>query len=157
MGTPLQKGDTAPDFILYDTDKKPVTLEDVRGKKAVLAFFPGAFTNGCTREMCTFRDQLAEFNKLDSQVYGISVDGPAANKAFTEQNNLNFPILSDFSRDVSKKYGGVHEDFWGIKGYEAAKRSVFVLDENGTVVYSWITDNPGELPDFDELRGVLRT
>jgi len=153
---PLGKGDTAPDFVLYDTNKEKVTLQNVLGKKAVLAFFPGAFTGGCTSEMCMFRDQLSKLNELGAQVYGICVDGPAANKAFAEHNNLNFPILSDFSREVSKKYGGVHEDFWGIKGYDAAKRSVFVLDKDGTVIYSWITDNPGELPNYDEIREVLR-
>jgi len=151
----LKKGDAAPDFVLYDTEKKPVTLNDLHGKKAVLAFFPGAFTSGCTKEMCTFRDQLTEFNKLGGHIFGVSVDGPAAIKAFSEHYNLNFPVLSDFSREVSKKFGGVHKDFWGIKGYEAAKRSVFVLDEEGTVLYSWITENPGEQPDFSEIQNAL--
>lgn len=154
---PLQTGDSAPDFTLYDTDKKAVTLKDVLGKKAILAFFPGAFTGGCTKEMCAFRDQLSLFNQLGGQIYGICVDGPAANKAFAEHNKLNFPVLSDFSREVSRKYGGVHEDFWGIKGYEAAKRAVFVLDENGIVIYSWITDNPGNEPDYQEVRAALQT
>jgi len=153
----LQEGEKAPDFELYDTNKMKVTLKDVLGKKAVLAFFPGAFTSGCTKEMCTFRDQLSEFNRLGGQVYGISVDGPAANKAFTEQYKLNFPVLSDFSRNASRKYGGVHEDFWRVKGYAVAKRSVFVLDETGTVVYSWVTDNPGDQPNFDEIRNALHS
>lgn len=154
---PLQKGQSAPDFILYDTDKKSVTLKDILGKKAVLAFFPGAFTSGCTKEMCTFRDQLGEFNKLGGRVYGICVDGPAANKAFAEQNNLNFPVLSDFSRETSKKYGGVHEDFWGITGYDVAKRSVFMIDDKGKVIYSWVTDNPGDQPPFDEIQNAMKS
>lgn len=152
----LKKGDEAPDFTLYDTEKKAVGLKDLLGAKSVLAFFPGAFTSGCTKEMCTFRDQMSEFNRLGSRVYGICVDGPAANKAFTEQHELNFPVLSDFSRDVSRKYGGVHEDFWGIKGYETSKRSVFVLDKNGTVLYAWITDNPGDQPNLEEIRNALQ-
>lgn len=152
----LKNGDPAPDFRLYDTEKKPVTLQRLLGKKAVLAFFPGAFTSGCTKEMCTFRDQLEEFNSLGAQVFGISVDGPAANKAFAEQNGLNFPILSDFTRDVSRKYGGVHEDFWGIEGYSVSKRAVYILNEDGTVIYSWVTDNPGELPNFEEIKNALK-
>ncbi len=153
---PLDIGQNAPDFLLYDTDKNPVTLKDILGKKAVLAFFPGAFTSGCTKEMCTFRDQLDLFNKLDAQVFGICVDGPAANKAFMEHNKLNFSVLSDFTREASKKYGGVHENFWDVKGYDVAKRSVFVIDENGKIIYSWITDNPGDQPPFDEIRDVLK-
>lgn len=151
----LQKGDQAPDFLLYDTDKKAVTLQDILGKKTVLAFFPGAFTGGCTKEMCTFRDNLPHFNEFGTNVYGISVDGPAANHGFLVQNSLNFPVLSDFTREVSKKYCGLHDDFWGIKGYSVAKRSVFVVDEQGKISYAWITDNPGELPDIDLIRKAL--
>jgi glutaredoxin-dependent peroxiredoxin len=153
---PLQKGEKAPDFTVYNTDKKAVSLHDILGKKSVLVFFPGAFTGICTKEMCTFRDQLVKFNELGGQVYGISVDGPSANDGFAKHNNLNFPLLSDFTREVSRKYGGVHEDFWGIKGYAAAKRAVYVLNENGTVIYSWITDNPGMEPNYEEVQASLQ-
>jgi len=151
----LQKGDKAPEFLLYDTDKKSVTLHDILGKKTVFAFFPGAFTGVCTKEMCTFRDNLTQFNDLGGSVYGISVDGPAANHGFAFHNSLNFPILSDFTREVSKKYCGLHDDFWGVKGYSVAKRSVFVIDEKGNISYAWITDNPGELPDIDAIQKAL--
>jgi glutaredoxin-dependent peroxiredoxin len=152
---PLEVGAKAPDFELYDTEKKKVTLKEILGEKTVLAFFPGAFTSVCTTEMCGLRDHLADFNELGGRVYGISVDGPAANRAFAELNRLGYPVLSDFTRETSKKYCGLHEDFWGISGYSVAKRSIFVLDKSGTVIYRWISDNPGELPNYDDINDAL--
>src|SRR5512143_487400 len=107
----LKVGEKAPDFTLVDTEKKEHTLAEFLGKKTVLAFFPGAFTGVCTKEMCTFRDSISQFNSMDAQVVGICVDAPAANKAFATQNNLQFPILSDYRRDVVKSYGISLENF----------------------------------------------
>lgn len=151
----LKKGDRAPAFTLYDTDKKPRSLSEFLGKKIVLAFYPGAFTGVCTKEMCTFRDSLASLGSLNAQVVGISVDSPFANRAFAEQNKLTFPLLSDFSREVSKNYGGVYDDFSGLKSYTASKRSVFVLDTGGIVQYAWITDNAGVEPPYAEVEKAL--
>jgi peroxiredoxin len=148
-------GDKAPDFTLYDTEKKPRSLKEFLGKKTVLAFYPGAFTGVCTKEMCTFRDSLSRFNALNAQVVGISVDAPFANKAFATQNNLQFPLLSDFNRTALKAYGIVHEGFSGLNGYSASKRSVFVLDKDGIVRYAWISDNPGVEPNYDEVTKAL--
>ncbi len=148
-------GEKAPVFTLTDTEKKPRSLSEFTGKKIVLAFFPGAFTGVCTKEMCTFRDSMAKLNSLNAQVVGISVDSPFANKAFAAQNNIQFPILSDFDRQVVKKYGIELKDFAGLKGYTAAKRSVFVIDNAGVVRYSWITDNPGVEPNYDEVTKSL--
>jgi peroxiredoxin len=148
-------GDKAPDFTLYDTEKKPRSLKEFLGKKTVLAFYPGAFTGVCTKEMCTFRDSLSRFNALNAQVVGISVDAPFANKAFATQNNLQFPLLSDFNRTALKAYGIVHEGFSGLNGYFASKRSVFVLDKDGIVRYAWISDNPGVEPNYDEVTKAL--
>jgi peroxiredoxin len=145
----------APDFTLFDTEKKQRSLSEFRGKKTVLVFYPGAFTGVCTKEMCTFRDSLASFNALDAQVVGISVDSPFANKGFAAANNLTFPLLSDFNREVSKKYPGIHDTFSGVTGYSAAKRSVFVLDGKGVVRYQWISDNPGVEPPYDEVKKAL--
>jgi len=148
-------GDKAPDFTLYDTEKKPRSLKEFLGKKTVLAFYPGAFTGVCTKEMCTFRDSLSRFNALNAQVVGISVDAPFANKAFATQNNLQFPLLSDFNRTALKAYGIVHAGFSGLNGYSAAKRSVFVLDKDGIIRYAWISDNPGIEPNYDEVTKAL--
>jgi peroxiredoxin len=149
-------GNTAPEFTLFDADKKSRSLSEFRGKKVVLAFFPGAFTGVCTKELCTFRDAMSQFNNFQAQVIGISVDSPFANKAFATQNNLQFPLLSDTTREVCKLYGGVHEDFAGIKGYSASKRAVFIVDSNGSVVYVWVSENPGVEPDYDAVVQALK-
>jgi glutaredoxin-dependent peroxiredoxin len=148
---PLQKGEKAPDFTLYNTDKKEVNLKSLLNKKTVLVFYPGAFTGVCTKEMCAFRDILSKFNDLGVQVIGISVDAPAANKGFQTVHNLSFPLLSDFTREVAKKYGGIYENFGGVKGYTAAKRAVYVVDTDSTVLFVWITEDPVIEPDYDEV------
>jgi peroxiredoxin len=149
-------GSKAPSFTLFDADKKSRSLSEFLGKKVVLAFFPGAFTGVCTKELCTFRDAMSNFNDLHAQVVGISVDAPFANKAFAMQNNLQFPLLSDYTREVSKQYGGVHEDFAGMKGYSASKRAVFIIDANGTVKYAWVSENPGVEPDYNAVTQALK-
>jgi peroxiredoxin len=151
----LKKGDRAPAFTLYDSEKKSRSLSEFLGKKTVLVFYPGAFTGVCTKEMCTFRDSLATLGSLKAQIVGISVDSPFANKAFAAQNNLTFPLLSDFHREVSKNYGGLQEDFSGLKSYTTSKRAVFVLDSGGIVQYAWITDNPGVEPPYPEIEKAL--
>jgi len=152
----LNVGSNAPEFTLFDTEKIPRTLSEFRGKNVVLAFFPGAFTGVCTKELCTFRDAMSNFNNLNAQVVGVSVDSPFANKAFAAQNNLQFPLLSDYSRDVSKQYGGVHDDFAGMKGYNASKRAVFIVDANGNVKYAWVSENPGVEPDYKAVTQALK-
>jgi len=151
----LKKGDTAPAFTLPDTGKKPRSLGEFLRKKTVLVFYPGAFTGVCTKELCTIRDSLAAFGALDAQVVGVSVDSPFANRGFAEANKLSFPLLSDFTRAVSKQYAGLVEDFSGLKGYTAAKRSVFILDAQGVVQYAWITDDPGVEPPYEEVKKAL--
>jgi peroxiredoxin len=152
----LKVGDMAPEFTLHDTDKKERSLKELMGKKTVLAFFPGAFTGVCTKEMCTLRDSLSSFNGLSAQVVGISVDSPITNKNFATQNNLTFPILSDFNRTVSKQYCGLVDNFAGIKGYLASNRSVFVLDGSGKVTYAWIGEHPGLEPPYEEINNALK-
>ena len=152
---PLKIGDTAPEFTLPDTERKQRSLKEFLGKKTVLAFYPGAFTGVCTKEMCTLRDSLADMNSLQAQVVGISVDAPAANKAFADINKLGFPLLSDYKKEVSARYVGLYEAFGGLDGLKAAKRSVLVLDPKGIVKYIWITETPGEEPNYDEIKKVL--
>lgn len=149
----LQVGQKAFDFELIDHELKTVKLSTLGGK-IVLAFYPGAFTSVCERELCTFRDMLAKLNNLNATVLGISVDTPFANKAFAEKNKLTFRLLSDFGGQVSKEYGGVHENFINIPNYTVAKRAVFVV-ENGVVIYSWVSDNPGVEPPYEEIEKIL--
>jgi peroxiredoxin len=130
-------------------------LKDFLGKKTVLAFFPGAFTSDCTKEMCTFRDSMQTLNSLNAQVVGISVNDPWTNKAFAEANKLQFPILSDYTREVVRKFSVFHDDFAGLKGYTVAKRSLFVLDDKGVVRYRWVSEDPGKQPDYDDVKKLL--
>ena len=149
-------GDKAPEFTLVNHEMKPVSLSDYTGRQVILAFYPGAFTGGCKKEMCTIRDEIAELETLDAQVLGISVNDPFSNKAFHEDNVLNFPLLCDYNRKVVKAYGVFHEDFAGLKGYTAAKRSVFIVDESGKISYKWVTEDPGVLPDIKEVMAELK-
>jgi len=149
-------GDKAPGFELPDTERKMRKLGEFQGRKLVLAFFPGAFTSVCTREMCSFRDSMAKFNELKAQVLGVSINDPFSNKGFAERNMLNFPLLSDYNRDVIRLYGIELADFAGLKGYSVAKRSVFVLDKGGIIRYRWISDDPAAEPNYKEIEQVLR-
>lgn len=153
----IKVGDKAPAFTLNDADKKPRSLGEFSGKKTVLAFYPGAFTGVCTKEMCALRDSMSKFNTMNAQVIGVSVDSPYANKAFSSQNNLQFPLLSDYTREVVKKYGIELENFGGLQGYSVAKRSVFVLDSEGTVRFAWVSDNPGVEPNYDEVTKAVES
>ena len=145
----------APDFSLLNTKREAVTRDCLQGKKVVLAFFPAAFTGVCATELCTFRDSMAELNGLNATVVGISVDSPFANAAFAEKNNVEYPILSDYNRAAVNAYGVAHDDFVGMSGYTAAKRSIFVLDANGTITYKWVSDDPGKEPLYDEIKAAL--
>ena len=151
----VEVGQPAPDFTLYDADRQQRSLAEFRGKSVVLAFYPGAFTGVCTTEMCTFRDRMERFNSMNSQVLGISVDGAFAQKVFSDQNNLNFPLLSDFTRQVVNQYDVALENFAGMDGYVAAKRAVFVVDKEGVIQYTWIGPNPGVEPDYDEVQAAV--
>jgi glutaredoxin-dependent peroxiredoxin len=148
-------GDEAPDFQLPDIDMKMQKLNDYRGKEIVLAFFPAAESPVCTKEMCAFRDSLDELKNYGAQVIGVSVDGPFANKIFTENRHLNFPVLSDYKREVINKYGIVMENLGPLEGYKAAKRSIFIIDRNGKIQYKWISDNPLIEPNYQEVRRAL--
>jgi peroxiredoxin len=152
----IKAGDTAPDFTLFDQEKKEHSLASLlKNGKTVLAFYPGAFTGVCSKEVCTLRDSLAALNGLKAHVVGISVDSPFANKAFAEQNKLTFPLLSDYTHEVAKKFVGVYDSFAGLPGNIAAKRAIVILDAKGTVRYVWITDNPGIEPPYDEIPKAL--
>ncbi len=153
----VNQGEKAPIFTLADTDRKPRGLQELLKPKGatLLAFFPGAFTSVCTKEMCALRDSLAEFNKFNAQVVGIDVNDPFTNKAFAEKNSLSFPILSDYTRDTVHQYNVFHENFANLKGYTVAKRSVFILDQNGVVTYKWVTEDPGKEPNYEELKKAV--
>ena len=145
----------APPFSLPDTKKTRVSLGNYQGKQLVLAFYPAAFTGVCEKELCTFRDSLSALNKVGAEVVGISVDPPFSNGAFAEKNGLDFPLLSDYSREVVEAYGVALHDFAGMSGYTAAQRAIFILDGDGIIRYKWIAPNPGVEPDYAEIQSFL--
>ena len=155
MANQIKVGDEAPQFTLPDTNLKQRSLKQFLGKKTVIAFFVGAFTSVCTKEMCAFRDSMARLIDLKAQVIGISVNDPFSNKAFAEKNRLPFPILSDYNRQVIKAYGIETTDFVGLKGYSVAKRSIFIIDKNGVIRYVWTTEDPSVEPDYKEIEDAL--
>lgn len=116
---------------------------------SVLAFFPGAFTGVCTEEMCNFRDSMADFNEMNVDVIGISVDTPFALEEFADQNDLNFTLVSDSSKDVSRNYD-VDIVMPGLE-YEVANRAVFLV-KDGEIIYEERMDDPSELPDMERLK-----
>lgn len=148
----IEVGQKLPDFELFDQTKTPKSMKAFSSKNTVLAFFPGAFTGVCTKEMCTFRDSI---HNLPGNVVAISVNDPFTNKAFADMHHLPFPILSDYRRETIRKYNIFHDDFAGLKGYTAAKRSVFILDQNGIVRYKWVSDDPGKEPDYAAIKEAL--
>ena len=155
MANHIKVGDRAPDFTLPDTELKKRTLKEFLGHKIVIAFFVGAFTSVCTKEMCAFRDSMARLTDLEAQVIGISVNDPFSNKAFAEKNKLTFPILSDYNRQAIKAYGVETPNFGGLDGYTVAKRSIFIVATNGTIQYVWTTENPTIEPNYKEIEAAL--
>ena len=150
----IEIGQAAPEFTLFDSDKKTVTLSDQKGNNIVLLFFPLAFTSVCTTELCSVRDNLSWYNGVNAKVFGISVDALQTLARFKEEQQLNFTLLSDFNKDVSRAYGSIYEMFgYNMKG--VSKRSAFVINKEGVVCYAEVLENAGELPNFEAIRETL--
>ncbi|MEF8881921.1 MAG: redoxin domain-containing protein [Halapricum sp.] len=153
----VTEGDSAPDFTapLANGDVDSFTLsENLDDAPLVLAFFPGAFTGVCTHEMNAFQDDLADFEAAGATVYGISVDSPFALNAFRDELGLEFDLISDADKEVIEEYG-IPMDFEDLGVHDVAKRSVFVVDGDGTVQYAWVSDDPGVEPDYDEVLAAV--
>ena len=146
-------GSKAPDFTLMNENREPVTLSSQKGHPVVLAFFPAAFSGVCTKELCTFRDSMAKLNNANAQVYGISVDTFFTLAAFKKDQNLNFPLLSDFNKDVIQAYGAFNPDMIGLKGI--AKRSTFVIDKDGVIRHAEVLDDARNEPNYDKVFETL--
>lgn len=134
----LQVGQPAPDFTLYDSDKNKVTLSAFRGRTVLLLFFPQAFTRVCTQELCSIRDSIGQYEGVNAQVFGISVDSVFTLAKFRELQQFNFPLLSDFNKNVARAYGCLYET-WILDMEGVAKRSAFVIDREGLarMLKSW--------------------
>ena len=152
----LNIGDAAPNFELPDTELKLRTLDEFKGKKIVLSFIVAASSPVCEAELCTLQDSWQEIADLGAQIISISNDGPFANKAFAEKNNFNFPLLGDYSSKTIRDYDILMPDLLHIKGYNAAKRSVFIIMEDGKIGYKWISEDPLKEPNYEEIKKFLK-
>ena len=151
----LQIGQQAPDFTLFSSDLKQVSLADFTGKKVIIHFFPMAFTGTCTTQLCTTRDNFGYYEKLGAQVLAISVDSPFTLAKFKEDNNYQFPLLTDFNKEVSQAYGSFYDEFvFNLKG--VSKRGAFVLDENHQVIYAEVLESAGDLPNFKAIDDIVK-
>ena len=148
----LRLGQKVPEFALPDADQKTrVLTEFTKQGPVILAFFPFAFSGVCDKEMCTFRDGFGSIQGAGAQLVGISVDSSYSLKAFAQTYNLQFPLLSDFNKKVTKLYG-VLQDPWVGLGYKGvAKRAVMVVDQQKKLRYRWVTDDPSEEPPYAEV------
>lgn len=151
----LTIGSKAPDFKLFSSDKKEVSLADYAGKVLVIQFFPAAFTGVCTEQLCSSRDELAYYNNLGADVVGVSVDMPFSLGVFKEQNKINFPLLSDFNKRMIHDYDMYFPNFaFGLKG--VAKRGVVVVGKDGNIAYAEETANPGAQVNFEALKAAIQ-
>ncbi|WP_379093622.1 redoxin domain-containing protein [Pedobacter sp. UC225_65] len=150
----LQVGDKAPDFKLFSTELKEVSLADYKGKKLVVHFFPMAFTGTCTTQLCTMRDSFGYYEGMNAAVVGISVDSPFTLAKFKEEQAYQFPLLSDFNKEAAQAYGAFYDEFvFNLKG--VAKRAAFVINEEGVISYAEVLDVATDLPDFEAIKKVV--
>jgi peroxiredoxin len=151
----ISVGDKAPGFTLFNTSKEPISLKDFSGRPVVVLFFPLAFTSVCTDELCSIRDDMSFYNDLGAAVVGISVDTLFTLDKFKKEQGYNFPLLSDFNKEVCRSYGAIYEEFvLGMKG--VAKRAAFVIDGKGVVRYAEVLESAGDLPNFEKIKTTLQ-
>ena len=153
----VKTGDSAPNFTLKNTSKEDVSLSNYAGKTVILAFYPGAFTGVCDKEMCAFQDNMGKLNDADVVVLGVSVDSPWANAEFARKYDLEFTLLSDVDRNVVNLYDASFTGLGGIEGYVSANRVVIVVDKDGKVQHRWVAENPGVEPDYDQIISFARS
>lgn len=148
----------APDFTLYNSEKEKVNLSDFKGNKNVLLlFFPMAFTGVCTAELCAVRDDIARYNDANAQVLGISVDSVFTLEKFKEEQKYNFPLLSDFNKEVSVAYDSIYESFTPMMMKGVSKRAAFVIDKEGIIQYEEVLESAGDTPNFTAINDKLES
>lgn len=150
----IKIGDKAPLFLLMDTERREFTNVNIEGKTTLFLFFPAAFTSTCTNELCEVRDDIARYNQLSVQVFGISTDALFTLKKYKEDQRLNFELLSDYNKEVSRAFGSLYEQFkYNMKG--VSKRSAIIIDKNGIIQYCEILENASDVPNFESIHQKL--
>jgi peroxiredoxin len=155
----LAEGDSAPNFTatVGTSDHESFELADYLGDgPVVLAFFPGAFTPPCRSEMVAFQDHLDDFEAAGATILGISADSPFSQGAFREEYGLEFDLVSDMDGDTIREFG-LEMDIPDLGLHGISNRAVFVLDNDGTVVYSWVADDPTNEPDYEAVLEAARS
>jgi glutaredoxin-dependent peroxiredoxin len=148
----------APDFSLFDSEKKAVKLSDFKNEKNVLLlFFPVAFTSVCTKELCGVRDDIAKYSNTNAQVLGISVDSVFTLAKFKEEQGYNFPLLSDFNKEASAAYDSMYNSFTDMNMKGVSKRSAFIIDKAGVVQYAEVLESAGDVPNFEAINEKLES
>ena len=151
----IKIGDIAPEFKLFNTLKKEVSLSEYRGKNVVLLFYPFAFSGTCTKELCYVNGNYAAYNELNAVVFGISTDSVFAQIRYKQEQNLTFELLSDYNKDVSLKYNSLYDDFiFGTKG--VTKRSTYIIDKKGIIQYIEILEDAGKQPAYERIERCLQ-
>jgi glutaredoxin-dependent peroxiredoxin len=150
----IETGKPAPVFSLFDTDKKKISLTDFNGKNILLLFFPQAFTSTCTKELCAVRDDISRYSNANAMVIGISVDSVFTLKKYKEDQQYNFPLLSDFNKEVSALYGSLYSE-WILEMKGVSKRAAFIIDKDGKICYAEVLENAGEIPNFALINEIL--
>ncbi len=153
----VEVGERAPDFTMLSDESKPVTLSKELGEgPVILSFYVFDFTNTFQGQLCALRDSMGDLQAMGAKVFGVSTDSHHSHRIFKEQNRLNYPLLSDWNRTVSRAYGVQYERFGSIGLEGVAKRSVFVLDRRGIVRYKWVTEDPKVPPDPNKVLGEVK-
>jgi len=157
----LSKGSQAPAITLKQKTAEgieKVTLDYRANEKTVILFFPLAFTGVCTEELCSVSGGINEYEDLNAKVYAISVDSPFAQEAFAKAQKITIPLLSDFNREACSEFDVMYDIFApGVLDLNGvAKRSAFIIDSEGIVAYRWASDNPKDLPPFEEMKSILK-
>ena len=148
---PLQVGNKIPEFSFFDSNNKERNSKEFIGTKTLFAFFPGAFTDVCTDELCQIGDMMNRFNDSDVKVVGISSDSPFALDAWATQNGITYDLISDYNLDCINAFGVSFTGLAGLPEYRSSNRAVFIADQDGTLVYSWVGEHPGMVPEYDAI------
>ncbi|MGE5106155.1 MAG: redoxin domain-containing protein [Sphingobacteriales bacterium] len=150
----IEVGQPAPDFTLHNSEKEKVTLSDLKGKNVLLLFFPQAFTGTCTKELCSIRDDISQYSNANAQVLAISVDSVFTLARYKADQQYNFPLLSDFNKEISSAYGSLYSD-WILDMKGVSKRSAFIIDKSGIIRYAEVLEKAGDLPNFETINALL--
>jgi peroxiredoxin len=151
----IKVGQKAPDFSLFDTERKKISLSDFKGKNILILFYPQAFSRTCTAELCTVRDNIARYDNVNAQVLGISVDSVFTLKRYKEEQGYNFPLLSDFNKEASAAYDSLYEN-WILEMKGVSKRSAFIVDKDGIIQYAELVETKDAVPDFEAINKKLK-